>query len=919
VPLGPGSRIASYEIGARIGAGGMGEVYRAIDTRLGRAVAIKVLPDAVALTQDRLARFDREARMLAALNHPNIAAIYGVEESEPDPSSGPGEAPSRALIMELVEGPTLADRIAVGPVPVDEALAIARQIADALEAAHEQGIGHRDLKPANIKVRPDGTVKVLDFGLARAMEPPGEISPGTTQSPTITTPAVTQGGLILGTAAYMSPEQARGRPVDRRADVWAFAVVLYEMLSGRRAFEAEDVSLTLARVLEREVDLDALPSDVPPRVKRALGVCLLKDPRQRASAMHDVRLALDGAFDAGGEPATSTAGRPLQYWQRPLPAAGLAVLLVALTALAVWRLTPEPTARLARFVAVTAADGFTPTIAKDVAISPAGTPVVYHAGEDGEARISARSLERLEATVLFRTDRQVGSPFLSPDGAWVGFATSEDQTWRRVSVNGGPSLTLFAFPSLAAPLGASWGPDGTIIFAHAGTGLLRGAAEGGGEPDVLTTLDDAQGEIGHRWPEFLPGGTAILFTIARGEGASNMDIAVLDLATDDRKVLLRGGSNPQYSPTGHIVYGVDSTLRAVPFDLGRLEVVGDPVPVLDSVMTDQTGAVEFDLAADGSLVYVPGSGSDVALRRGQLVWRSRGGEVEAITEEPLAGPRYLRLSPDGRRLALTTGRGSDGDLWIYPLDGRPPAPLTFEAHNRHPVWDPAGTQVAFTSTRAGTPSLFLIPADGSTLEPAPLLPAAGPRTAGDWSPDGGELLFSEEGRDTRVDILGVSPDGGEPRLVVATPSVEREPRISPDGRWLAYVSNVSGSVEVWVRAYPGPGAPVRVSPGGGWEPAWARDGRELFYLEGAPGDPGVRMMGVTVETDGDFRAGPPQVVVDGGFVTYVEASGFYDVAPDGRFVMIEAAGNEQDDEALPQEIILIQNWMRELARLVPTD
>jgi serine/threonine-protein kinase len=908
VALTPGTRIGSFEITGPIGVGGRGEVYRATDTNLGRQVAIKVLPGAVAADAERLARFQREAEVLASLNHPNIAAIHGLEKS----------GGQTALVMELVEGPTLADRIAEGPIPVDEALAIARQMADALEAAHEQGIVHRDLKPANVKVRPDGTVKVLDFGLAKAMEPADATASGLTRSPTITSPAVTQRGVILGTAAYMSPEQARGRPVDRRADIWAFGVVLYELLTGRRAFEADDVSLTLARVLEREVDFAALPPGMPSRVMRTLRVCLLKDPRQRASAIHDVRLALDGAFDAESDHPPSTVTRPLRLWQRPLPTAALAVLLVALAGLAVWRLMPEPPARLARFVAVTSAmDPFRSSVSRDLAIAPDGTRLVYVAGDGAEARINLRSLDRLGETTLFRTRTIAASLFLSPDGGWVGFATAEDRTWRRVSVNGGPSITMFAFPGTAPPAGASWGPDGTIVFALQNTGLYLWRAEGGSEPQALTSLDEAQGEVGHRWPEILPGGQAVLFTVAKGEGTDNMQIAVLDLTTGDWEVLLPGGSNPQYARTGHVVYGANGGLWAVPFDLGRLALAGTPVPVLDGVMTDPTGAVEFSLSADGSLVYVP-AGGETAPVKGRLVWRSRNGDLEPIVQGTLEYPRYLRLSPDGRRLALTTGRNNEGDLWAYDLDGRPPTPLTFDAHNIHPVWSPDATRVAFTSNRDGLPSLFVMLADASTLDPERLLPGTAPRRAGDWSRDN-ELLFEERGRTTRADILAVSPEGGEPRPVVNGPSGEWDPRLSPDNRWLAYVADITGTREVWVRAYPGPGAPARVSHNGGIEPVWARDGRELFYLEGAPGTPDVRLMSVTVETAGSFRASTPQVIVDAGFVTYPNASGVYDVAEDGRFMMIEAVEGEQDAVETPPEVILIQNWTQELTRLVPAD
>ena len=886
----------------------MGEVYRATDTSLGRQVAIKVLPASVASDAERLARFDREARTLASLNHPNIATIHGLERSDG----------MTALVMELVEGPTLADRIAEGPIPVDEVLPIAMQIAEALEAAHERGVIHRDLKPANVKVRPDGAVKVLDFGLARAVEPAGASSPGLTQSPTITTPAMTQAGLILGTAAYMSPEQARGKPVDRRADIWAFGCVLYEMLTGRRAFPGDDVTDTLAAVVKLDPAWDAIPADVPARVRQVVRVCLQKDPKQRAADIHDVHLALAGAFDAV-DPHSTAVVPSLRLLQRPLPALGAAALLVVLTALTVWTLAPRDVRRPARLVVSTpAAAPLSLSAQRDLAVLPDGTGVVYRArGQDG-LHLMVRPLDRLDGTSLFRTDAGFGNPFVSPAGDWVGFATLEDQTWKRVSMRGGAAQTLF--PTTSAPRGASWGPDGTIVFAMAtpGTGLFRGPAAGG-EPSVLTTPDAAQGELNHWWPEILPGGGAVLFTVRRGAGA-DMSIAVLDLASGEKTVLLPG-SNPRYVPTEHILYGVDGTLWAAPFDRARLELTGDAVPVLEGVMMDATGAVEFDLSADGSLVYVPAEGAP-GTRTGTLVWRRRdGGGVEPFGSEPLEYPRYLRLSPNGRRLALTTGPGDQGALWVYDLGGRPPTPLTFEGHNIYPVWHPEGTRVAFASDRdGGISNLFWIPADGSTLEPESLLMSVNPQLPSAWTSDGRELIVEERrSAETSSDILAVPLEGApEPRVVVATQYFEGDARLSPDGQWLAYVSDVTGRDEVWIRPYPGPGAPTRVSPDGGIEPVWAPDGRELFYLTGDDASP--RLLGVTIETAPALDVGAPQVVIDGGFVVPPNAGGAYDVAPDGRFVMIGAAPEaEADTGAENADIVLVQHFFEELKRLVPSD
>ena len=483
----PGSRLGSYEIAAQIGEGGMGEVYRATDTKLKRDVAVKVLPSALAADPERLARFQREAEVLASLNHPNIAAIHGLEESEG----------TKALVMELVEGPTLADRIGQGAIPVDEALPIAKQIAEALEAAHEQGIIHRDLKPANVKVRPDGTVKVLDFGLAKALEPTSAMSPGMSQAPTITTPAMTQAGMILGTAAYMSPEQAKGRTVDKRSDVWAFGAVLYEMLTGRRAYDAEDVSETLASVLAGEPDWALLPVGMPPVLGTYIRRCLHKDPKQRIRDIGDVSLALDGVFEmAGSQAVESVAATQPAVWRRTLPWVAGALLGGLVIGLAVWgimrpaSLGPAP---VERFVVTTpATDPFVPSVEqRDLAISPDGTHIFYRATADGTTHLYVRPVDQLEGYSLFSTPTAVSTPTVSPDGAWVVFATQGDGTWKKVSILGGPPLTLF--PAAGAPRGASWGLDNTIVVAHLGTGLFRGPA-GGGEREVLTTPDAERGK-----------------------------------------------------------------------------------------------------------------------------------------------------------------------------------------------------------------------------------------------------------------------------------------------------------------------------------------------------------------------------------------------------------------------------------------
>ena len=606
-----GHQLAHYQIVEPIGKGGMGEVYRARDGKLGRDVAIKVLPDEFAANDERLRRFQREAKVLASLNHPNIAAIYGLEQS----------GSTHYLVLELLPGETLAERLARGPIPVAEAIEIAMKIAEALEEAHEQGIVHRDLKPANIMLTPDGKVKVLDFGLAKAFV---EDAPDadSSMSPTLTRDA-TRVGVILGTAAYMSPEQAKGKPVDKRADVWAFGVVLYEMLTGKRAFAGEDVSDTLAFVLTKEPEWEALPAETPPVLRQALRVCLTKDPKRRVRDIADVRLAIDGAFEAAVVEATDAAARAPepQRWQR--------VMLLAVTvivAVLAWVLKPPPppeTPPLMRF-AITPGTGLRiGNTTLDVAISPDGSRVVYRDGGQPFG-LAVRAMDQLTDTRLEATvGTAPSSVFISPDSAWVGFLSVNDHTLKKVSILGGPAVTIC---DVGAPLlrGASWGRDDSIIFGTSVPSGLWRVSAGGGEPEELTTPESGSESenavANHGWPEILPGGKALLFTIIPEDGSiETAQIAVLELETGAVRVLVPGGSFPRYSSTGstgHIVYGFGGTLRAVAFDAERLAVTGNPFPVLEDVLTKRSGAANFGLARDGSLVYV--TGTAVISRR--LVW-----------------------------------------------------------------------------------------------------------------------------------------------------------------------------------------------------------------------------------------------------------------------------------------------------------
>jgi len=873
--LEPGARLGPYEVISPLGAGGMGEVYRARDTKLGRDVALKVLPEAFTSDPDRLARFEREAKVLASLNHPHIAHIYGLEEAD-------GQ---KALVLELVEGPTLADRIAQGTVPLDEALPIAKQIAEALEAAHEQGIIHRDLKPANVKVRPDGTVKVLDFGLAKAFEPEGE-DPDASQSPTLTARA-TQMGVILGTAAYMAPEQARGKTVDKRADIWAFGVVLYEMLSGARAFPGEDVSQTLARVIDRDPDWSQLPRETPVGVVRLLRRCLRKDRGKRLHDVADARLEVEEA----GEPSSATPapeGTRLAPAKRLAPwgIAALMALLAAVMVIRSWvRPAPSPTRA---HLQITLPEGLRlaiDTAHPTLALSPDGSRLVFVATDGRVRRLYKRELRAAESEAIPGTEG-AASPFFSLDGAWIGF--SAGYKVMKVPSSSGAPVAVHTTTPPSVHRGSTWAANDTIVHASSvNSGLALGSA--GGEK-VLTLADwkpVTSLTAPFSWPSALPGGRTVLFTDNADLRLEAARLAEVSLDTGEVTALGVGGTNPRYSPTGHVVYGRGGALYATPFDPRSARATGPEIKVVDGVAGDGDGSVQYAVGGR-TLAYVAGA-SDAG--EYELVQVDRQGEAEVLLDpsRPLFDPR---LSPDGSQLAATVLDGSNMDVWLFALERRTLIRrlTTHPGEDFGPVWHPDGQQLAvgseITEDEDEGPVMAWISRVGEL--PVPLMRTPGPghwELPSSWSPDGRSLAFVATRGEPSGDILIFSSEDPEnPKSLLATSADERSPVFSPDGRWIAYVSDDTGRFEVYVQPFPGPGNRTPVSSGGGTEPVWARNGRELFFRNGD------HLMVTRVDGSGErFVAGDPMSLFQISFddrSDFASGGANYDVSLDGtRFVL----------------------------------
>jgi Tol biopolymer transport system component/predicted Ser/Thr protein kinase len=885
MPILPGRRLGPYEILSAIGAGGMGEVYKARDTRLDRVVAIKVLPAHLADRSELRERFEREAKTIASLNHPHICTLYDTgHQDEID-----------FLVMEYLEGETVAQRLQKGSLPIQQVLQYSIEISDALDKAHRKGVTHRDLKPGNIMLTKSGT-KLLDFGLAKLKQ---DVSPATpdSQLPTMKS-AITGEGTILGTLQYMAPEQVEGKEVDARTDVFAFGTVVYEMATGKKAFAGETSASVMAKILEAEPpSMASLQPMTPPALDRVVKRCLAKDPDKRWQTASDLCEELRWIAEGSSQtavPAAATAGRArmLRPWA---VVAGLACLIVAVIAgFAVLILKPMPPKPVTRTViTLPPGDRLVGPDQPALALSPDGKQLAYAAIRGVTSQIYLRSMDSQEARLIPGTE-DASEPFFSPDGQWIGFFAGAKL--KKVSVNGGAAVTL---GDAEGAFGGSWGSQGTIVFApRTGSPLLQ-VSDAGGIQQPVSRLE--KGESLHIWPQFLPGGKSVLFTA--GSSSVDSQVAIQSIATGERRNLI-SGMQPSYASSGHLIYAQGGTLMAASFDPRRMEIKGTPVPVVEGVAyAVSLASSQYSISDNGTLVYVSG-GAQANQRR--MMWVSRNGAEQPLPAPPQAY-EIVRVSPDGRRVAVEL----DEQFWLYDLTRDTLSRFTFEgSRNQNPVWTPDGKRIAFFSTKEGPENLFWQMADGSGgLER--LNTSQSVQIPRSWSPDGQLLAFDEINPKTQYDIWVLRMSDRKAQPFLQTPFSEGGATFSPDGHWLAYVSNESGRPEVYVQPYPGPGGKWQISTESGTEPAWNRNGKELFYRTGN------KLMAVDVATQPSFSAGKPHMLFEGQYFSsdWPLISTAYDVSADGqRFLMVKAT--EQASSATQINVVL--NWFEELKQKVPT-
>jgi serine/threonine protein kinase/Tol biopolymer transport system component len=916
--LSPGTKLGPYEIVAPLGAGGMGEVYRARDAKLARDVALKIISPEFAHDVQRMARFQREAQVLASLNHTHIASIYGLEES----------GGMRALVMELVEGPTLAERIQQGAIPLDEALPIARQIAEALECAHERGIVHRDLKPANIKLTQDGNVKVLDFGLAKALldeSSSGDIS----NSPTLTM-ATTKAGLILGTAAYMAPEQAKGKSVDRRADIWSFGVVLYEMLTAEQVFGGETVSDALASIIKDTPNWGPLPKGTPKPIRDLLQRCLQKDPRQRLQSIGDARITLEEVISGSGQstaldesqaPAPSRAAQ--QAWQRYFPWALAAILGVAfaISLFVLFSSSVHPATKpIVLSLNLPPGQELDRVNGPAVAISPDGSLLAYVTREPGTGagQLYLRELAKGSSVMLEGTGL-AAAPFFSPDNQWVGFFG--DGKLKKVSIHGGAPISL---ADVTGYRGGDWGEDGTIIFPNQFTSSLFRVPASGGEPKPATHLDLGHSEITHRWPQFLPGDKAVIFTVSADNnyfGHATVEAAPLDTGTP--KVLVENAYFGRYLSGGYLAYVSQGTVFVAPFNAKSLTLTGTAIPVLQGVDSDLTnGGVQLSVSQIGTIVYSSGTGVNQNLNVALL--DRKGDATVLLKDEP--GASSPRFSPDGKHLAFQKEGGAG--IWIYDMTRGTTTPINL---NRvvasYPIWTPDGKRITYahprTTEKGSGQAIYWQPADGTGQEEVltsdPILNAY----PASWSPDGKVLAFErlspKSGSCCEVWTLTMGADGkpGEPRPFITEESAGQSahggisigmPMFSPDGHWVAYASTSTTVPQIFVIPFPGPGGKWQVSTDGGDEALWSKSGHDLFFRSG------TKLVSVPFTVDKNtFVPGRQQVLFQDRFEARVPFPS-YDVTPDSQhFVVFQFPGGKRADILEPTVVL---NWFDEVRRQV---